>query len=146
MPDKNHEKALDRLGEAQREEEHRLDERDAAQGTAGEFRAENDLRRAQEETAARGRWLAWVGSDPQTGNPNEPALEEITGAMSLDELWHDPRESVDLQREADGERSWTIHSNEGSQRLERFRQGDLDRWGRPANAATDVADFYTESP
>jgi hypothetical protein len=48
MSEPAHETALKRLGKAQREAEHRLDQRNAAQGTAGELRAENDLRRARE--------------------------------------------------------------------------------------------------
>jgi hypothetical protein len=59
---------------------------------------------------------------------------------------HDPRGPVDLQREADQKRPWTIKSNEDSERLARFKQGELDRWGRQPTTATDVADFYTEAP
>jgi hypothetical protein len=77
MSETEHETALKRLGKAQREEEDRLDERTAAQGTAGELRAANDLRRAHEETDARGRWLEWVGSDRHAASPNEPPLEEL---------------------------------------------------------------------
>jgi hypothetical protein len=77
MSETNHETALKRLGKAQREEENRLDERNASEGTARELRAENELGRAREETDARGRWLEWVDSDGQAASPNEPPLEEL---------------------------------------------------------------------
>ena len=77
MSKPEHETALKRLGRARREAEHRLDERKAAQGTASELRAQNDLHIAHEETDARGRWLEWVGSDGQAASPNEPSLEEL---------------------------------------------------------------------
>lgn len=56
----------------------------------------------------------------------------------------EPSERVDLQREADEERPWTIKSREDSDRLESFKQGELDRRGNPADRATDLADFYVE--
>ena len=51
---------------------------------------------------------------------------------------------TDLQREADDERPWTVRSEEESVRLEQFRQGKLDRWGRPATPFTRMSDFYVE--
>ena len=51
---------------------------------------------------------------------------------------------MDLQREADEERPWTVKSEEEAVRLERFRQGALDRWGRPVSPATRMSDFYVE--
>ena len=51
---------------------------------------------------------------------------------------------MDLQREADQERPWTVKSEEESLRLERFRQGKLDRWGRPVTRFTMTSDFYFE--
>jgi hypothetical protein len=77
MSETDHETALNRLAKAQREQERRLDERNAAQGTARELPAENDLRRAHEQTDARGRWLEWVASGGHSASPNEPALEEL---------------------------------------------------------------------
>jgi hypothetical protein len=52
--------------------------------------------------------------------------------------------SADLQREADAERPWTLKSEEESVRLERFRHGELDRWGRPVTRFTRMSDFYIE--
>lgn len=51
---------------------------------------------------------------------------------------------VNLQREADEERPWTVKSEEDSVRLERFKQGELDRWGRTVGRFTNVHDFYVE--
>jgi hypothetical protein len=51
---------------------------------------------------------------------------------------------VDLQREADEERAWTVKSEEEAVRLERFRQGELDRRSRRVTAFTRVSDFYIE--
>ncbi len=54
------------------------------------------------------------------------------------------RELRDLQREADDKRPWTTKSEEGSKRLERFKQGEVDRWGAEVSANTPTADFYVE--
>ena len=54
------------------------------------------------------------------------------------------RKPVDLQREADNERPWTIKSKSDSERLERFKQGELDRRGNEVDGDTEVAHFYTE--
>jgi len=51
---------------------------------------------------------------------------------------------MDLQREADEARPWTVKSEEESVRLERFRQGKLDRWGRTVTRFTRASDFYIE--
>ena len=51
---------------------------------------------------------------------------------------------VNLQREADEEGPWTVKSEEDSVRLERFKQGELDRWGRTVGRFTNVHDFYVE--
>lgn len=53
-------------------------------------------------------------------------------------------ERVDLQRDADDERPWTIRSNEDSERLERFRQGELDRRGNAVDRSTNPVHFYIE--
>jgi hypothetical protein len=53
---------------------------------------------------------------------------------------------MDLQREADKERPWTVKSEEESVRLEQFRQGRLDRWGRPTTSSTNISDFYRDAP
>jgi hypothetical protein len=51
---------------------------------------------------------------------------------------------MDLQREADEERPWTEKSEDEAVRLERFRQGELDRWGRAVTPSTKMCDFYVE--
>jgi hypothetical protein len=51
---------------------------------------------------------------------------------------------MDLQREADGERPWTVKSEEEAVRLESFRQGELDRFGRAVTPSTRMSDFYVE--
>jgi hypothetical protein len=56
------------------------------------------------------------------------------------------REPVNLQREADAERPWTTKSKEGSERLERFKQGEVDRWGGDVDVNTPPGDFYVERP
>jgi hypothetical protein len=44
-------------------------------------------------------------------------------------------ERVDLQREADEERTRVIRSEEDRDHLESFKRGEVDRWGaRPASA------------
>lgn len=53
-------------------------------------------------------------------------------------------ERVDLQREADEQRPWTGKSAPDSERLERFKQGELDRRGDEVDEDTEVADFYVE--
>jgi hypothetical protein len=53
-------------------------------------------------------------------------------------------ERVDLQREADEQRPWTVKSEDDSVRLERFKQGKLDRWGRTVGRFTNVHDYYVE--
>jgi hypothetical protein len=53
-------------------------------------------------------------------------------------------ERVDLQREADEQRPWTTKSASDSERLERFKQGELDRRGDEVDEDTEVADFYVE--
>jgi hypothetical protein len=52
------------------------------------------------------------------------------------------REQANLQREADEERPWTMRSEERSERLERFKQGEVDRWGGEVDVTTPMADFY----
>jgi len=52
--------------------------------------------------------------------------------------------ATDLQREADEERPWTVKSEEEAVRLERFRDGKVDRWGRPVTGSTRRSDFYIE--
>jgi hypothetical protein len=56
------------------------------------------------------------------------------------------REQANLQREADEERPWTMRSEERSERLERFKQGEVDRWGGEVDVNTPMADFYLERP
>ena len=51
---------------------------------------------------------------------------------------------MDLQLETDQERPWTVKSEEESVRLERFRQGKLDRWGRQVTRFTVTSDLYIE--
>jgi hypothetical protein len=53
-------------------------------------------------------------------------------------------ERPDLQRETDRDRPWTIRSEEESVRLERFKQGKLDRRGRAVTPFTNMSDFYVE--
>jgi hypothetical protein len=56
------------------------------------------------------------------------------------------REVIDLQREADEARSGVAKSEAAWRRLERFKQGEIDRWGRRASINTPVGDFYFERP
>ena len=51
---------------------------------------------------------------------------------------------TDLQQEADVERPWTVKSEEEAGRLEQFREGKLDRWGRAVTRFTPMSDFYVE--
>jgi hypothetical protein len=60
------------------------------------------------------------------------------------------RKRVDLQREADlqhevgDKRPPTRWSEGASQRLESFKQGAVDRWGREVSVDTPMEDFYVE--
>ena len=54
------------------------------------------------------------------------------------------REGVDLQREADQERTGVIRSEEDCQDLESFKQGEVDRWGGEASIGTPIEDFYID--
>jgi hypothetical protein len=56
------------------------------------------------------------------------------------------RDGVDLQREADEERSGVVKSEATRRRLECFKQGEIDRWRRSASFDTPVGDFYIERP
>jgi hypothetical protein len=56
----------------------------------------------------------------------------------------DPHERRDLQREAETDRPWTVKSEEDSVRLERFKEGKLDRWGRQVDRFTKGTDLYIE--
>ena len=56
------------------------------------------------------------------------------------------RDRIDLQREADEARSGVAKSEAAWRRLERFKQGETDRWGRNASIDTPVGDFYIERP
>jgi len=51
---------------------------------------------------------------------------------------------VDLQQETDEERLGVTKSEEAWRRLESFKQGELDRWGRKASIDTPVGDFFIE--
>jgi hypothetical protein len=53
-------------------------------------------------------------------------------------------ERVDLQREADEERTRVISSEEDRDHLESFKRGEVDRWGREASIGTPIEDFYIE--
>jgi hypothetical protein len=57
-------------------------------------------------------------------------------------------EGVDLQHEADHQRAtgdeWPPKSEGPSQRLEAFKQGEIDRWGREVGMDTPMEDFYVE--
>ena len=55
-------------------------------------------------------------------------------------------ERVDLQREADEERTRVIRSEEDRDHLESFKRGEVDRWGREASIGTPIEDFYIERP
>lgn len=77
MASDEREKAWERLGEAQREQDRLSDRCDAAEGTAGELSAHTELRGARDETTARGRWLEWVESEGQSARPDVAALEEL---------------------------------------------------------------------
>jgi hypothetical protein len=56
------------------------------------------------------------------------------------------RDGIDLQREADEERPGVAKSEAAWRRLERFKQGEIDQWGRRASMATPIGDFYVERP
>jgi hypothetical protein len=56
------------------------------------------------------------------------------------------RDGTDLQREADEDRTEVTKSEAPWRRLERFKQGETDRWGRNASIDTPVGDFYIERP
>ena len=56
------------------------------------------------------------------------------------------RDGIDLQREADEERPEVAKSEAVWRRLERFKQGETDRWGQDASIDTPVGDFYIERP
>jgi hypothetical protein len=61
------------------------------------------------------------------------------------------RETVDLQHETDLQHAagdeWAPTRSEGrSQRLEAFKQGEIDRWGREVGMDTPMEDFYIERP
>jgi hypothetical protein len=53
-------------------------------------------------------------------------------------------EPLDLQREADAERPWTVKTREDSERLRGFKQGEVDRRGAKVDGRTNMADFYVE--
>jgi hypothetical protein len=53
---------------------------------------------------------------------------------------------LDLQREANEEQTGVTKSEEACQRLESFKQGEIDRWGREASIDTPIKDFYIEHP
>ena len=56
------------------------------------------------------------------------------------------RDAIDLQQETDEERPGLTKSGAARRRLESFKQGELDRWGRNASIETPVGDFYIERP
>ncbi len=64
-----HEKATERLEQAEREHDRLTDRRDAAKGTDNELSAETELRGAREHAQARARWLDWVGSEGPAQGP-----------------------------------------------------------------------------
>jgi len=55
------------------------------------------------------------------------------------------RERVDLQREADEERPGLTKSEDAWRRLESFKHGEVDRWGREASIGTPIEDFYRDT-
>ena len=55
------------------------------------------------------------------------------------------REVIDLQREADEARSGVAKSEAARRRLERIKQGEIDRWAQRQHR-TPVGDFYIERP
>jgi hypothetical protein len=70
-------RAVERLEQAEREQE-RLTERYASAGAkGGSLRADTELRGAREETDARRRWLEWVESDGQGSGQSQAVLEEL---------------------------------------------------------------------
>jgi hypothetical protein len=56
-----HASGVRRLDEAVAEQARSRDQREAVQGTSGELEANASLRAADEQVAARERWLEWVG-------------------------------------------------------------------------------------
>jgi hypothetical protein len=55
-----HARALERVDTAARERSRLSDECERARGTSRELRADTSLRAANDEVAARQRWLRWV--------------------------------------------------------------------------------------
>ena len=53
-------RALERVDAASTERSRRRDEHERAKGTSDEMQADMSLRAANEEVAARERWLQWV--------------------------------------------------------------------------------------
>ena len=74
-----HEKATERLEQAEREQERLAGRRDAAKGTGHELSAETELRGAREDAQARTRWLDWVESEGEQVREDSsgPPLEEL---------------------------------------------------------------------
>jgi hypothetical protein len=72
-----HDKAVERLHEAERAHERLTDRDEAPESTSTELSNETELRGAREEIEARERWLAWVDSDGEGGRQSTPALEDL---------------------------------------------------------------------
>lgn len=51
---------------------------------------------------------------------------------------------LDLQREADDGHPRTVRSSSGSEPLERFKRGEIDRWGARVDGSTPVPHFYVD--
>ena len=66
-----HDKAVERLHEAERAHERLTDRDEAPESTSTELSNETELRGAREG------WLAWVDSDGEGGQESTPALEDL---------------------------------------------------------------------
>jgi hypothetical protein len=72
-----HEKGVQRLEQAEREEGRLIKRYEAANGTGREVSAGTELRGAREDVRARSRWLGWVESSGQGPGRRQPAIEEL---------------------------------------------------------------------
>jgi hypothetical protein len=66
MSTSEHQKAIERLDGARREERRLSREHGAAEGSPG-LSAQTELRGARDESAARARWLEWIEADEPQG-------------------------------------------------------------------------------
>jgi hypothetical protein len=77
MPTYEHEKAVERLEQAEREEGRLTERYEAAKGTGLELSAGTELRGAREDVRARSRWLEWVESNGRGPDRGQSAIEEL---------------------------------------------------------------------